>query len=74
VTDSTEKSGHARGKQSSKRGGIWYTPQSGIWQTVWIENVPDDYVEALRVTPDYDRAAVRITVHSDRIARDDLPE
>jgi hypothetical protein len=69
VTDSTEKSGHARGKQSSKRGGIWYTPQSGIWQTVWIENVPDDYVEALRVTPDYDRAAVRITVHSDR----DLP-
>jgi hypothetical protein len=69
VTDDTEASGHARGKQSSKRGGIWYTPQSGIWQTVWIENVPDDYVQDLRITPDYDAMSVRITIHSER----DLP-
>jgi hypothetical protein len=69
VTDSTESSGHARGKQSSKRGGIWYTPQSGVWQTVWIENVPADYIEDLRITPDYDKASVHITIHSER----DLP-
>lgn len=69
VTDGTETSGHARGKQSSKRGGIWYTPQSGIWQTVWIENVPDDYIEGLRITPDYDAMCVRIQIQSER----DLP-
>ena len=69
VTDGTEISGHARGKQSSRRGGIWYTPQSGIWQTVWIENVPDDYVQDLRITPDYDAMSVRITIHAER----DLP-
>ncbi len=69
VTDGTEISGHARGKQSSRRGGIWYTPQSGIWQTVWIENVSDDYVQDLRITPDYDAMSVRITIHAER----DLP-
>lgn len=40
------------GKQRRKRGEMWYTPVSGIWQTVWIESVPEDYVEAIRITPD----------------------
>ncbi len=66
VTDDIEASGHARGKQSSKRGGIWYTPQSGIWQSVWIENVPHDYIQDLRITPDYDAKSVRIMIHSER--------
>lgn len=66
VTDGTETSGHARGKQSSKRGGIWYTPQSGIWQTVWIENVPDNYIEDLRITPDYDAMSVHIRIYSEK--------
>ncbi|MBR3811382.1 MAG: glycoside hydrolase family 2 [Agathobacter sp.] len=39
------------GKQSKKRGGMWYTPISGIWQTVWMENVPADYIEDIRLTP-----------------------
>ena len=60
VTDDTEKSGLARGKQRSKRGGIWYTPQSGIWQTVWMEAVPESYVKNLLITPDFDRAVVEI--------------
>ena len=37
------------GKQSVKRGGMWYTPCSGIWQTVWLEPVPETYVRALRI-------------------------
>ncbi|MBR7111046.1 MAG: glycoside hydrolase family 2 [Clostridia bacterium] len=37
------------GKQSTKRGGMWYTPTSGIWQTVWIESVPNEYVQNIRV-------------------------
>ena len=60
VTDDTEKSGLTRGKQRTKRGGIWYTPQSGIWQTVWMEAVPESYVKNLLITPDFDSAAVEI--------------
>ena len=37
------------GKQSKSRGGMWYTPCSGIWQTVWLEPVPDRYIRALRI-------------------------
>lgn len=40
------------GKQTDKRGGMWYTKVSGIWQTVWLESVPDGYVEAVKITPD----------------------
>ena len=52
VRDDLERSQLSRGKQSSHRGGIWYTPQSGIWQTVWCEWVPENYVKAIRYTPD----------------------
>ncbi|MBQ3527318.1 MAG: glycoside hydrolase family 2 [Clostridia bacterium] len=41
----------AYGKQRKKRGGMWYTPVSGIWQTVWLEAVPFDYIRSLRITP-----------------------
>ena len=41
VRDDTDTVPLARGKQKTKRGGIWYTPQSGIWQTVWAELVPE---------------------------------
>ena len=37
------------GKQVMKRGGMWYTPVSGIWQTVWLESVPETYIQELRV-------------------------
>ena len=61
VTDETDKGWHTRGKQKTKRGGIWYTPQSGIWQSVWLEAVPQSYVRGLRITPRFDDAAVEIT-------------
>ena len=40
--------------------GIWYTKQSGIWQTVWLESVPNTYVTSLKITPLYDEARVSI--------------
>lgn len=40
------------GKQRKRRGGMWYTPVSGIWQSVWLENVPDVYIKSLKFTPD----------------------
>ncbi|WP_243841872.1 glycoside hydrolase family 2 TIM barrel-domain containing protein [Salinibacterium sp. ZJ77] len=54
VTDPTDLEPGARGKQRLKRGGIWYTPQSGIWQTVWLEAVPRTFVERLELTPSFD--------------------
>lgn len=51
VADDTDATWHTRGKQKTKRGGIWYTPQSGIWQTVWLECVPAQGVRRLVVTP-----------------------
>ena len=50
----------ARGKQTLKPGGMFYPAQSGIWQTVWMERVPENYIQSLTVTPDY--AARTVTV------------
>ena len=61
VSDDTDKSYHSRGKQKTRRGGIWYTPQSGIWQTVWLEAVPECYVEKLLIVPDFDNATVKVS-------------
>ncbi len=47
------------GKQSRKRGGMWYTPCSGIWQTVWLEPVPEAYVRALEIRSGADWAEIR---------------
>ena len=61
VTDPTDTGTQARGKQSSKRGGIWYTPQSGIWQTVWLEQVADNYITSFKLTPDIDSECVDLS-------------
>jgi len=65
VQDLSDTSWHSRGKQKSVRGGIWYTAQSGIWQTVWMESVPEQYISALRITPNYDDSTVEIVALSD---------
>lgn len=48
------------GKQSRKRGGMWYTPISGIWQPVWIESVPENYIRSLRCTPALDSVTIDV--------------
>ena len=65
VTDLTDTSYHARGKQRIKRGGIWYTPQSGIYLPVWIESTPKEFVKSLKITPEVDNSLVKIKVNSD---------
>ncbi|MDF2632269.1 MAG: glycosyl hydrolase family 2 [Caproiciproducens sp.] len=64
VRDFSDTTYHSRGKQKNKRGGIWYTAQSGIWQTVWMESVPTDYISALRIIPLFDESAVELTAVS----------
>jgi len=65
VQDDSDTSYHTRGKQTLKRGGMFYTAQSGIWQSVWYEWVPENYVKKMKITPDYDQACVTIEVKSD---------
>jgi hypothetical protein len=64
VRDLSETGVHARGKQRLDRGTIWYTAQSGIWQTVWLEPVPATYVDRLVLVPHLDTGALEVTVHA----------
>jgi len=59
VWDPTDAGYQPRGKQVRNPGGIWYTPTSGIWQTVWLEPVAATHLQAVRITPDVDGGAVR---------------
>ena len=52
VQDLSDSSFFSNGKQSLKRGGMWYSPQSGIWQTVWLESVPSHYLKSVKMIPD----------------------
>ena len=47
------------GKQTAKRGGMWYTKTSGIWQTVWIESVPAEHISSIEITPSLDRVKIK---------------
>ncbi len=65
VQDKTDDVELSRGKQKIKRGGIWYTPQSGIYMPVWLESVSNDYIKNIKITPDLDNKQVKIIVYSD---------
>ena len=62
VKDTSDSSYHSRGKQTLKRGGMYYTCQSGIWQTVWIEEVPNTYIRKLRIRPEADLKTLSVEV------------
>ena len=62
VSDSTEGSCGGRGKQHSHPGGIWYTAQSGIWQTVWLENLPVKNIADVLYTPNLSKNEIKIDV------------
>lgn len=58
VQDFSDTKYYSKGKQKLNRGGIWYSPQSGIWQSVWLESTPVEYLESVKITPDYDNESV----------------
>jgi beta-galactosidase/beta-glucuronidase len=61
VWDPSDSEPIQRGKQVLKPGFIWYTTISGIWQTVWLEVVPETYLKSIKLTPDIDRECLTIT-------------
>jgi hypothetical protein len=62
VNDPTDQRWQPRGKQVNNPHGIWYTPTTGIWQTVWLEPVPELSIGGVSSVPDIDRGCVRVTV------------
>lgn len=70
VTDPTSTGAQPRGKQQLEPEGIWYTPVSGIWQTVWLEPVPDLHIEDVKITPDIDSGSLAVDVALNRSAAD----
>ena len=72
VWDPTDKSYIPHGKQVVKPQGIFYTAVTGIWQTVWLELVPDDYIKNLVTTPNYDKATVSVELDFSNPTKDDL--
>jgi len=63
VWDPTNTSWQQRGKQVLNPKSIWYTAVSGIWQTVWLEPVPQTYITGLKITPDVDSGTARVKVN-----------
>ncbi|MBR3326723.1 MAG: glycoside hydrolase family 2 [Atopobiaceae bacterium] len=64
VWDPSEQGTQLRGKQRLRRGNMWYTAQSGIWQTVWMETVPNSYVCALNILPRLDDEMLELVIET----------
>lgn len=74
VWDPTDQGYQPRGKQVSRPEGIWYTPVTGIWQTVWLEPVSESYIQDLRVTPDIDHSLLSVQAVVNEATSKDLVE
>lgn len=68
VWDPTDEGVQSTGKQSLNPRGIWYTATSGIWQTVWLEPVPEISINSLKMIPDIDDQTLSLKVYSEREA------
>lgn len=72
VWDPTNDGIQPRGKQVNAPEGIWYTPVTGIWQTVWMETVPAAYISSTKQTPDVDNEELKISATVDGAQTGDI--
>jgi beta-galactosidase/beta-glucuronidase len=72
VLDQTDKWYQPRGKQIMEPHGIWYTPVSGIWQTVWMEPVPETYIKSFTTVPDVPGAKLAVDVKVENMQPGDI--
>ena len=70
VWDPSDRGEQPRGKQIANPHGIWYTPVTGIWQTVWLEPVATQYIANLKTTPDIDNNSVKVEVAANTTSAD----
>ena len=63
VEDDSDTSYHSIGKQRLKRGGMYYTAQSGIWQTVWLEWVDETYIQDVKIQTDLDHQCIYVEIY-----------
>ena len=66
VLDPTDAGTQPRGKQVNNPEGIWYTPSTGIWQTVWLEPVPETHITDLKMTPDIEAGVLELEAQGSR--------
>ncbi|MDR2774447.1 MAG: beta-galactosidase [Tannerella sp.] len=74
VWDPTDRGFQPRGKQVSKPEGIWYTPVTGIWQTVWLEPVSANHITAIKTIPSIESNSLNVTVSTSECKSNDLIE
>lgn len=67
VWDPSDDGPQPRGKQVKRPNGIWYTPVTGIWQTVWLEAVPHTHISATKQTPDFDNNTFRVSAQVENL-------
>lgn len=72
VWDPSDSGPQPAGKQVASPHGIWYTPVTGIWQTVWLEQVPETYIINTRQTPDIDQQQIHIAVNTHNLQTGDI--
>jgi beta-galactosidase/beta-glucuronidase len=72
VWDPTDDGPQPRGKQVKRPNGIWYTPVTGIWQTVWLEAVPKTYIVSAKQTPDIDQQSLTVAVQTENLQPADV--
>lgn len=68
VWDPTDKGTQARGKQVQQPQGIWYTPVTGIWQTVWLEKLSADHLQLIKTTPNIDNETLRVQLETSSLS------
>ena len=71
VWDPTDDGPQPRGKQVKDPHSIWYTSVTGIWQTVWLEDVPTTYIESIKQTPDIDNKTITVSAQIKNILAED---
>lgn len=72
VWDPTNKGGQNRGKQTLRPFGVFYTAITGIWQTVWLEPVPETYLESLKIIPDIDKSVLKVEANVHNLGKSDI--
>lgn len=74
VWDGTDKGYQPRGKQVSDPNGIWYTPVTGIWQTVWLEPVNEKHIESVKTIPCIDKNRLSVNILAKNVKQADIVE